>query len=300
MSWKTIIISNPCRLSSKDNNLVISRKEQEDVHIPTSDLSSVVVETTQCTLTSSLLSKLSSAGVAVYICDDTHMPNGLLAPFGTHSRHTKTTRVQTAWSEPFKKRIWQSIIKSKITNQAEVLFMVGSVDSAKQLKSMASNVSSGDVGNREAQASCVYWRGLFDDFVRGGMCKRNSALNYGYAILRGAVARSICASGFTPALGVFHDNQLNAFNLADDVIEPFRPFVDMLVWELLKDDKEPGMLTRDDKMELASVLYRWCSIGGKNETIVNASDTVSSSLMSCSFAKNSKDLLLPSWSDKYE
>lgn len=298
MGWKTIVISNPCRLSTKDNNLVLSRHEQEDVKIPINDLSSIVVESSQCTLTSSLLSKLSSEGVAVYVCDETHMPNGLLAPFGTHSRHTKTARVQAAWSEPFKKRIWQSIIKTKITNQAEVLHRADSRKSARELKSIASVVSSGDVGNREAQAANVYWKGLFDDFVRGGMCKRNSALNYGYAILRGAVARSICASGFVPALGVFHDNQLNAFNLADDVIEPFRPFVDMLVWELFRDDKEPGILTRDDKMELTSLLNSWCSIGGRNETIVNACDVVTSSLMICSFTKNSKGFLLPSRSDK--
>lgn len=298
MSWKTIIISNPCKLNSRDNNLILQRKDQEDVRIPINDLASLVIETAQCTLTSSLLAKLSSESVAVYVCDETHTPNGLMIPFGTHSRHSKTVRYQVAWSEPFKKRVWQSIIKQKISNQAEVLFMAGSTDSAKQLRSMASNVASGDVGNREAQAACVYWRGLFDDFVRGGMCKRNSALNYGYAILRGAVARSISASGFVPALGIFHDNQLNAFNLADDIIEPFRPFVDMLVWELFKDDKEPDMLTRDDKMELTSILYSWCSMGNKNETIVNACDIVSSSLMSCSFAKNSKDLLLPRWSDK--
>lgn len=298
MSWKTIIISNPCKLSSKDNNLILQRKDQEDVRIPINDLASMVIETAQCTLTSSLLAKLSSESVAVYVCDETHTPNGLMIPFGTHSRHSKTVKHQVAWSEPFKKRAWQSIIKQKISNQAEVLFMAGSTDSAKQLRSMASNVASGDIGNREAQAACVYWSGLFDDFVRGGMCKRNSALNYGYAILRGAVARSICASGFVPALGVFHDNQLNAFNLADDIIEPFRPFVDMLVWNLFRDDKEPDMLTRDDKMELTSILYNWCSMGNKNETIVNACDIVSSSLMSCSFAKNSKDLLLPRWSDK--
>ncbi len=226
------------------------------------------------------------------------MPNGLLAPFGTHSRHTKTARTQALWSEPFKKRIWQSIIKQKITNQAEVLHKTGSVQSANQLETIASNVTSGDVGNREAGAACVYWRGLFEDFTRGSICKRNSALNYGYAILRGAVARSICASGFVPALGVFHDNQLNAFNLADDIIEPFRPFVDMVVWELFRDEKESDILTRDDKMELTSILYSWCMIGSKNETIVNACDMVASSLASCTFAKEPRGLLLPKWSDK--
>lgn len=298
MSWKTIILSNPCRLSTKDNNLVLSRQEQEDVRIPLNDLASVVIETAQCTITSSLLSKLSAYGVVVYVCDETHTPNGILSPFGTHSRHSKTLKAQVGWSEPFKKRIWQSIIKQKILNQAEVLHLVGATQSNKQLKVLASNVTSGDLGNREAQAAYVYWTSLFEDFRRGGICKRNSALNYGYAILRGAVARSISASGFVPALGLFHDNQLNAFNLADDIIEPFRPFVDMIVWNLFRDEKEPGMLTRDEKMELTSILYAWCHIGDKNETVVNACDIVSSSLMACSFTKESKSFLLPAWSKK--
>ncbi len=298
MSWKTIIISNPCRLSSRDNNLILQRKDQEDVRIPISDLASLIIETTQCTLTSSLLTKLSSESVVVYVCDETHTPNGLLMPFGTHSRHSKTVRHQVAWSEPFKKRIWQSIIKAKIYNQAKVLELAGADKSAMQLRAVASAVTSGDVGNREARAACIYWRGLFEDFMRGGLCKRNSALNYGYAIMRGAVARSISASGFIPALGIFHDNQLNAFNLADDIIEPFRPFVDMLIWNLFREEKEPDMLTKDDKTEIVSLLYSWCFIGGRNETIINACEVVSGSLMSCSFTKEAKGLLLPSWSEK--
>lgn len=293
MGWRTIFITNPCRLSIKDSWLVVEPKDAEATRIPLMDISAIVIETPQCLLTSALLYRLADEGVALLSCDATHIPNGLFAPFASHSRHSKTARAQWVWSEPFRKRCWQKITKSKIENQAKVLELIGEKDGAKRLRNIASKTASGDSANCEAQAAGLYWQWLFDDFVRGGICTRNSALNYGYAILRGAVARSLCGSGFIPAFGLHHANELNAFNLADDIIEPFRPFVDMLVWRRFGRQKYMDELSRGDKAELVALLGDSCFVGYRHESILNAADIASQSLMKCSFEKDASQLLLP-------
>lgn len=295
MGWRTIFISNPCRLSVKERNLVVEPKESEPTKIPLSDISVVMIETPQCSISSALLSHIAAEGIALFACDATHTPNGLFAPFASHSRHTKTARAQASWSEPFKKRCWQKIIKAKIQNQAALLNITDKKESAKRLKNIAEKITSGDETNCEAQAASVYWRSLFDDFTRGGQCAQNSALNYGYAVLRGAIARSVSASGFIPAFGLYHDSELNAFNLADDLIEPFRPFVDALVWRRFGSEKNMDDLTKEDRIELAGLLGESCFVDDRHETMLNAADITAQSLMSCSFSKESKALILPTF-----
>lgn len=301
MGWRTIVISNPCRLSVKNRHLSIEPREGEAAMLPLSDISVVMIETPQCLVTSALLSAIADEGVALFACDASHTPNGLFAPFASHSRHTKAALLQVAWSEPFKKRCWQKIIEAKIKNQAKLLKHVGNDTAYKRLTNIASKVLSDDSTNCEAQAASVYWQSLFEGFRRGsqGEDVRNSALNYGYAVLRGVIARSVAASGLIPAFGLHHKSELNAFNLADDMIEPFRPLVDMLVWEMYE---KAGfdtnvVLTKDDKMELVRLLGEKCKINSQNETILNACDIAAQSLSSCGAAKSHTKLLLPTFSD---
>lgn len=301
MGWRTVVISNPCRLSVKNRHLSIEPRDAETAMLPLSDISVVMIETPQCLLTSALLSALADEGVALFACDASHTPSGLFAPFATHSRHTKAALLQVSWGEPFKKRCWQKIIESKIKNQARLLKHTGDSAGHKRLVNIASKVLSDDSTNCEAQAASIYWKGLFTDFRRGSIEDdiRNSALNYGYALLRGAIARSIAASGLIPAFGLHHKSELNAFNLADDLIEPFRPLVDMAVWGMYEKagfDKNT-MLTKDDRMELVALLGERCKINTQNETILNACDITAQSLSSCGVAKSHTNLLLPTFCD---
>jgi CRISP-associated protein Cas1 len=295
MGWRTVFITNPCRLSVKERHLVIEPKDGECAKLPLVDISVIMIETPQCSLSSALLSIVADEGIALFACDSTHIPNGLFAPFASHSRHTKTAKAQSLWSEPFRKRCWQKIVKAKIQNQAKLLEIADKKDSVRRLINIAGKVTSGDSANCEAQAAAVYWRSLFDDFVRGGLCVRNSALNYGYAILRGVIGRSLCASGFIPAFGLHHENDLNAFNLADDIIEPFRPFVDALVWRRFGAETRTDELSKDDRAELVTLLGESCFVGIRHESILNAADIVAQSLANCSFTKESQSLILPTF-----
>jgi CRISPR-associated protein Cas1 len=272
---------------------VVEPKDGDTAKIPLADISAIILENPQISITASTLAICANSSIALFVCDSTHTPNGILTPLGTHSRHTKTTRAQLEWSEPFKKRCWQKIIKAKIKNQAKLLEKTDNLVAAKRLANIASKVTSGDNTNCEAQAAAVYFKNLFKNFSRNLNCVQNSALNYGYTILRGAVARSVAASGFVPAVGLFHNSELNSFNLADDILEPFRPFVDETVLNMFGAKTQETDLTKESRAELIALLGESCYIGAQHETILNAVYLVAKSLMSCSFEKNSDTILLP-------
>ena len=220
--------------------------KRDEVAIPLSDIAYIILESPQITLTSALLDALATHKVAVFSCDSSHLPSGIFMPFLGHYRSLGVLQSQITLKNQTKAILWQQIIKSKIYNQSAVLKLAKPNENKTiaMLQNLAQSVNIGDSNNNEAQAAAVYFKALFGiDFARkkeGEISTNeihsriNSALNYGYAIVRGAIVRSIASSGLSPALGLFHANRFNPFNLADDIIEPFRAFVDSLVVEMLE------------------------------------------------------------------
>jgi CRISP-associated protein Cas1 len=287
MGWRTLHIAQSAKLSLRHDSLVLDNGEEYT--IPLSDLSCVVIETRHATLTSPLIDALASSGAVTYICDDKHIPSCVLLPFHAHSRQAGVARMQALWSEPFKKRCWQKIIHAKVTNQAEVI-TGRSPDTVDFLHRLRTHIASGDSGNIEAQAARAYWSALFENFARATNENdiRNSALNYGYAIVRGMIARALVGVGFLPAFGLHHCSELNAFNLADDMIEPFRPFVDAVVRELMDEDGDelPFALDMRYKTRLFDLITMPCRFGDIETTLPYASELAAQSLLRASRAKD--------------
>jgi CRISPR-associated protein Cas1 len=247
-----VLISQPARLSLKNRQLLLEQEAGQSVSLPLEDIAVIVLETPQATITSALLAELAAQDVAVITCDATHHPNGVLLPFLPHSRTFKVMKQQLALTLPQKKRAWQSVVQQKLRNQAACLehFAPGR---GLFLREQAERVGSGDPENREGTAARYYFVELFGPaFTREQEIWHNAALNYGYAILRAAIARSLVCHGFLPAFGLHHHSQLNAFNLADDFIEPLRPVVDAWV---RSHPLASGALGSADKTALLQTLY---------------------------------------------
>lgn len=227
MGWRSVIVSKPAKLSLHNRQLRLEQEGGLEVEVPLEDISVVVLETPQAIITTALLAALAEHAVGVLTCDASHHPNGVLLPYLPHSRQTRVLLRQIALTEPQKKRAWQRIVAQKLTNQAQIL-AENRVDGAQLLRRLAGKVRSGDPDNLEGQGARCYFAGLFgQNFTRAGENWINNAMNYGYAIARAALARSLASHGLLPSLGLFHRSEQNAFNLADDLIEPFRPLVDL-------------------------------------------------------------------------
>ena len=229
MPFRNIIVENPARISVKNSQLIIHTDREHS--IPVEDISSLMIESRQSTITAAALSLLGECGCCVFFCDEKHLPCSVLTPFSQHSRQLSVLQAQLSMGEVLKKRLWQSVVKAKIQNQAECLRLCGNESAAEGLEVMAEEVRSGDSGNMEAVAAARYFPALFGKgFTRSIDNGINSALNYGYAILRGCMARCLTVYGFLPAFGLHHESGVNAFNLADDMMEPFRPLVDLMTY----------------------------------------------------------------------
>ena len=232
MGWRILQISKACKLSVKSRQLLYEPFEDAPLKIPLEDISVIILENKQILLSNSLLCELPEYDIVLFTCDFSHLPTGVMFPFHTHSRYSETAWMQQEVSEPLKKRLWQEVVKTKINNQAMVLDILDKPNAGK-LREIAKQVQSGDAKNAEAFAANLYWKSLFADFNRGNDDDiRNSALNYGYAVLRGCMARSIVGAGLLPCFGIHHANKLNQFNLVDDMMEPYRPFVDYVISKL--------------------------------------------------------------------
>lgn len=279
MAWRGVHITRPARLSVTDGQLVVEQ-EDGDVRLALEDIAWLIVDTPQATVTTPLLSACMEAGIAVMTTDARHMPSGLLLPFHRHHRQASIATLQGETSMPLRKRLWQALARAKITNQAAVLDALGRVG-GDAIKKMAERVASGDPENIEARAARAYWAGLWEDFARDDDGDpRNMRLNYGYGVLRASVARALVAAGFLPALGFHHASATNPFNLADDVIEPFRPFVDHMVWSMSGAAAPARIgLSREDRQALAAVPLHECRIGGDRMTLLAASERCASSLV---------------------
>lgn len=235
--------------------MVVNTKEMPDIKktIPIEDIGFVVLEHQQTSITLPLLNALSDNNVAVIICGENRMPNAMLMNLDSNSTQCESFKAQIEASEPLKKGIWRQVIEAKIRNQAALLNKLGK--DGDKLKPYYSNVKSGDSDNREGIAAKIYWNELFGDgFVRHrDGAAPNNLLNYGYTLLRAAVARALMGSGLLPAFGIFHRNRYNAFPLADDIMEPYRPYVDEIVYHMYIN----GMtdLNKDTKSQLLHILF---------------------------------------------
>lgn len=228
MPFRCVVIESPARLSLRREQLLVFT--DREYSLPVEDLTALLLENRQTSITTAALSRLGQCGCAVYVCDEKHMPCAVLTPFSQHSRALTAAVSQLEATEPLKKRLWQSLVRSKIGNQASCLSQCGREADAAALRAMVPRVRSGDPDNVEAAAAQRYFPALFGEgFVRREEDGVNAALNYGYAILRGSMARYLSVYGFLPSFGLHHRSALNSFNLADDFMEPFRPAVDLLV-----------------------------------------------------------------------
>lgn len=248
MIKRTLYFENPAYLSLKNKQLQVSYPDSSDIRtVPVEDIGVVLLENRQITITNGLITALLANHSALISCDATHLPNGLLLPLD--GGHTQTEKIgwQIEASLPLKKNLWQQTVKSKILNQAALLARYD-IDIKKMIY-WTKEVKSGDTENHEARAAAYYWANLFPeypDFSRGRFEDfPNSLLNYGYAVLRAIVARSLVISGLLPTLGIFHKNKYNAYCLADDIMEPYRPFIDLLVCEWLSEHPNTFELTRE-------------------------------------------------------
>lgn len=293
MSWQVIGISNPAQLSLKDYQLVI--KQEETVSIPIEDIDALVLDSYGITVTANLINHLSSSGTSVVVCDDKHLPASVILPYSQHSRQAKVSRQQLAMSRPFQKQLWRRIIVQKIINQATILEQFN--HDATPLINMAKVVKSGDSDNRESQAARLYFSLLLDDATRRKPMWHNSALNYGYAMVRSHIARHIAARGLIASQGIFHRNELNSFNLADDIIETFRPAVDKYILtqvEPLHIGQQDSSLTKEDRHKIVDILNYSVIIEGRKYPIRLAIERTTESFIQAIESGEDRDLSLPS------
>lgn len=295
MGWRTVVITKPSKISIENDQLKYAPKDAEVIKVPIDDISVIILEVHQVTITSALMSRLTDSSIVLFTCDKAHTPNGVFIPFHQHSRYTQVAHKQIGWTEPFKKRIWQKIVSKKVWNQSKTLEYMGK-EKVQELEAYSKNVKSADSTKVESSAARVYFIALFGKFNRRDECDwRNSALNYGYALIRGAISRSLAAHGFLPAFGLFHHSTLNAFNLSDDIIEPYRAFVDVVVSEHYENFIElpDTRFLPEHKVELYQLFTMKTIIEDTSTTLLNSIEVCVTSLMNATLEKDVGLLKLP-------
>lgn len=292
MLKRALFFTNPHQLSLKNNQMIIVGKDDVKTtkSVPIEDVGTVVLENPQSTITLPLLNALSDNNVAVVFCGANRMPNAMLMNLDANTTQGENYRAQIEASEPLKKNLWKQIVECKIRNQARLLVKMGK--NGDKLKPYWMNVKSGDVENREGVAAKIYWTELFGrQFARQRSgADPNALLNYGYTILRAAVARSLMGSGLFPAFGIFHRNRYNAFPLADDVMEPYRPYVDEIVLGLASQGKTE--LTQEVKLSLIKVLHTDTKFDKVTRPLEIGLSITSASLAKC-FNGEQKKMIYP-------
>lgn len=311
MIKRTLYFGNPAYLSLKCSQLVVQKPTADGdmlcldlqggdntyvkcATIPIEDIGVVLLDHKQITVTQALLEALHQNNCAVITCDSKHMPCGLFLPLSANTVQNERFRTQIEASVPLKKQLWQQTIVQKIRNQEAVLqYTQGKAFG--NMQSWSRDVRSGDADNLEARAAAFYWKTIFpdnSDFVRDrdedGV---NAILNYGYAILRAIVARAIVSSGMLPTLGIHHHNRYNAYCLADDIMEPYRPYVDKLVFDILKENPV-AKLSHQTKVSLLSISTIEVNIGGRRSPLMVAASTTTASLYRC-FEGISRKIIYP-------
>lgn len=297
MIKRTLYFGNAARLSRKDSQLLVSYPEesgQENKTVPIEDIGIIVLDNPQVQIGQALLSSLLENNAAVLCTDSRHMPVGMFLNMQGHSEIAERFAQQIEASAPLKKNLWQQTVEQKILNQAAMLRLYE--QPYEEMLTMAKQVKSGDIENKEGHAAAFYWRRLFDPemgFKRGRYEDGpNNLLNYGYAILRAVVARSLCGSGLLCALGIHHRNKYNPFCLADDIMEPYRPYVDKVVCQIVDSDADYSELTPTLKKELLQIPAMDVVIDGERSPLMIATQRTTASLARC-FEGTTRKILYP-------
>lgn len=283
MIKRTLYFGNPCSLKKKDMQLLIEVEEKENTTIPIEDIGVIILDNQKINITQALLSSLIDNNAAILISDQKHLPYGLALPIFTHHAFTEKLYQQLECSQPLRKNLWQQTIIAKITNQASLLKELG-VDNGKLIQYMRV-VKSGDPENVEGRAAAYYWERLFGE--KSGFTRSregdapNNLLNYGYAILMAVMARALTASGLLPAIGIHHRNKYNPWCLASDLMEPYRPFVDRLVIEILKEEDDFDLLSPALKKKLLQIPVIDIIIEGKSSPLMVGVQRTTASLAAC-------------------
>lgn len=297
MIKKTLYFGNPAYLSLRNRQLVIKIpaiessenlpdpfKELMETTKPVEDIGMVVLDNRRITITQGLIAALLENNSAIVTCDAQSMPTGLMLPLAANTTQNERFREQLDASVPLKKQLWQQTVQAKIANQAAVLVHCKN-EEVGCMRTWASNVRSGDSENLEGRAAAYYWKMLFghiQGFTRGREgIPPNNLLNYGYAILRAVVARALVASGLLPTLGIHHHNRYNAYCLADDIMEPYRPYVDRYVFKLVREFHTIDELTKELKTQLLNIPTLDVTIGGKRSPLMVGVGQTTASLYKC-------------------
>ncbi len=292
MIKRTLCINNPAFLKKKDNQLVIERDKEVVDSIPIEDIGVLMFDHYQITLSDAVINAILANGGVLITCDATHHPSGVMLPFAGNTLHSEIFQSQVESSVPLRKQLWMQTVKSKILNQAAVLD-AGKVDT-EPMKRYAKEVRSGDPDNYEGRAAAHYWKRVFPSLLEFTREREgeypNALLNYGYAVVRATVARGIVSAGLHPALGIHHHNKYNAFCLADDLMEPYRPFVDRIVQEMVAEGGDGQELVPDTKRRLLSVLGFDVVIEGERKPLQLGIARTCSSLVKCLKKEESKIL----------
>ena len=308
MIKKTLCFSNPIYLSLRNAQLVLhipevennktlpeAIKKEAERTIPIEDIGVVILDNKRITLTSGVMEALLENNCAIITCNQKSMPVGLLLPLCGNTTQNERFRSQIDASLPLRKQLWQQTIKQKILNQEYVL-QTNTDKETNCMRVWSNDVRSGDPDNLEARAAAYYWKNLFinyPNFVRDREgTPPNNLLNYGYAILRAIIARALVGSGLLPTLGIHHHNRYNAYCLADDIMEPYRPYIDQLVLDIIQCNSEISDITRDLKMQLLGIPMLDVVINGKRSPLMIAAQQTTASIARC-FAGESKRISYP-------
>ena len=299
MIKRTLYFGSPAYLKTTNEQLVVElqKEEAESKSIPIEDIGLLILDHQQITITQALLAKLLANNTAVICCDDTHHPTGMMLSLDGNSLQSQKFQAQVDATVPLKKQLWQQTVTAKIENQAAM--MAFRREENKTLLNLAASVKSGDTDNCEAQAAAYYWKRVFPDFLEFRRERYgpppNNLLNYGYAILRALVARSLVASGLLPTLGIHHRNQYNAYCLADDIMEPYRPYVDFTVYQIIRNNGKYLDMSPSMKKALLEIPAMDVKIDGKKSPLMNAVQRTTASLAKC-FEGATRKILYPEFS----
>jgi CRISPR-associated protein Cas1 len=283
---RTLYFGNPAQLRLRDNQLngeIEVEGEKKNISIPVEDIGTLIIDHPQITFTSGLIQALQENNAAIITCDKRHMPQSLTLPLEGHGTQQERYKEQLEATEPLKKQLWAQTVSQKIKNQAGTLSNL--LKDSTYLIPLYKNVKSGDGDNCEATAAAYYWPRMFGH-ISGFVRHRhgpppNNLLNYGYSILRGTIARSIVAAGLLPTLGIFHRNRYNAFCLADDLMEPYRPYVDELVFEMVNEFGAFDELTKEHKIILLKIPAMDLVIAGEKSPLMVATQRTAVSPVKC-------------------
>lgn len=309
MIKRTLYFGNPAYLSMRNAQMVLQLPKDSDGEyceltswdskpartFPIEDLGLVILDNQRITITQGLLAHLMANNCAVITCSATNMPTGLLLPLDAHSIQHERFMEQLCSSKPLRKQLWQQTIQAKIANQASVLYRLTGAE-VRNMRAWVEQVRSDDTKNIEGRAAAYYWKNLFPEIpdftrTREGF-PPNNLLNYGYAILRAVVARSLVGKGLLPTLGIHHHNRYNAYCLADDIMEPYRPVVDEIVKDIIGNFNDIDELTKDIKQQLLSIPTTEVRIAGHRSPLMVAVEATTASLQKC-FAGESRKIVYP-------